>query len=197
MMTTYLLVKKVKSVPQIMQLTTELSSTQKHINCRFSAGDLKLGPEGPWREELSEVVREMLDPRVGVGGDDHTLDSLIIFITIIIIITTTIINIMPSTSSSPSSTSWNGRHHISRWCLWWRYLATFSSSSCSHIAIVVADSFLHVLNSLHPIIFYEAVQHSRKITVLVISLTRYSGITIDSNFMDTVVGPLAHLHNTI
>jgi hypothetical protein len=114
MMTTYLLVKKVKSVPQIMQLTTELSSTQEHINCRFSAGDLKLGPEGPWREELSEVVREMLDPRVGVGGDDHTLDSLIILITIIIIITTTIINIMPSTSSSPSSTSWNGRHHISR-----------------------------------------------------------------------------------
>lgn len=108
MMTTYLLVKKVKSVPQIMQLTTVLFSTQEHINCRFSAGDWKPGPEGPWRE-LSAVVREMLDPRVGVGGDDHTLDSLIIFITIIIIIITTIIiNIMPS----PSVTSWNRRHHI-------------------------------------------------------------------------------------
>jgi hypothetical protein len=92
-MTTYLLVKKVKSVSQIMQLTTVLSSTQEHINCRFSAGDLKPGPEGPWRE-LSAVVREMLEPSVGVGGDDRTLDMLIfIFITIIIIITTIIINI--------------------------------------------------------------------------------------------------------
>lgn len=76
MMTTYLLVKKVKSLPQIMQLTIVLSSThgQRRIICRFSsAGDLKPGPE----TELPEVRRVVLDTIVGVGGDDHTLDSFI------------------------------------------------------------------------------------------------------------------------
>jgi len=64
---TYLLVKKVKSAPQIMQLTTVLPSAQGCINCLFASKDLKPGP-GPVREVVPAMAKEFsLDPEVVVG----------------------------------------------------------------------------------------------------------------------------------
>ena len=143
MMMMYLLVKNVKSMPQIMQLTIVLSSThgQRRIICRFSsAGDLEPGPE----RELPEVMRVLLDTTVGVGGDDHTLDSFIAINHLrhhqLIII------IDHHHQSSPSSSI------ITIIIVEWKSYEDVVALLTSSMPIVVADSFFHVLNSIYPVI---------------------------------------------